>query len=298
MPNYSKECTLPPDLITLLKSRGLVIADESQAANYLWNIGYFRFSAYLRPLYEEPKTSHVFKDDATFEKALNMYRFDRKLRLMLFNEIEKIEVAIRSALVNIVSHGTGDVFWMTNAKYFHDRQLFNGSLGIINAEIGRTKEEFIAHFQDTYADTYPPSWMIAEILPLGVLCNIYKNINITSLRKKVAGHFGLPMNVFDSWIQGLALLRNLCCHHARVWNKEMVVTPSLPSSPQFPWIDAARTDIKRVYLRICMIKYWLFTVSPRNTFTDKIKKLIADYPTVDIHAMGFPDDWETEPLWK
>lgn len=112
------------------------------------------------------KTNHLFKDGATFEKALNMYRFDRKLRLMLFNEIEKIEVAIRSALVNIVSDGTGDVFWVTDATYFYDRQGFNNSLGIINTEIGRTKEEFILHFQNIYDNTYPPSWMMVEILPL------------------------------------------------------------------------------------------------------------------------------------
>ena len=96
--NYTKQSTLPSDLKTLLKGRGLVIADELHAENYLWNIGYFRFSAYLRPLYNNPKTNHIFKNNATFEQALNMYRFDRKLRLMLFNEIEKIEVAIRSAL--------------------------------------------------------------------------------------------------------------------------------------------------------------------------------------------------------
>jgi len=296
--NYTKQCTLPPDLIPLLKGRGLDIAEEQQAEGYLWNIGYFRFSAYLRPLYKEPKTNPVFKDNATFEQALNMYRLDRKLRLMLFNEIEKIEVAIRSAMVNIVSDGVGDVFWMTNASFFYDKTLFNNSLNVINTEIGRTKEEFITHFQKTYSDTYPPAWMIAEILPLGVLCSIYRNINNHSLRKKVAKHFGLSTTVFESWILTLAILRNLCCHHARVWNKDLVVIPTLPQSVQYPWIDTSKTDIKRVYIRICMLRYLLFTVSPQNTFTNKVKTLIAGYPTVDIRAMGFPTDWETEPLWR
>lgn len=295
--SFSKHCTLPSDLIVLLKSRGLVIADEPQAENYLWNIGYFRFSAYLRPLYKEPKTDHIFKADASFEQALNMYRFDRKLRLMLFNEIEKLEVAIRSALVNTISNGTGDVFWMTNAAYFHDRNHFNSSLSIINTEIGRTKEEFISHFQRKYIDTYPPSWMIAEILPLGVLCSIYRNINNHSLKKKVAKYFNLPIPVFESWILALSTLRNLCCHHARVWNKDFAITPVLPASPSYPWIDTSKTDIKRVYIRLCMIKYMLTTVSPHNSFTDKIKTLIADYPTIDIRAMGFPADWVIEDIW-
>ena len=294
---FTKQCTLPFDLIPLLKGRGLVIANETQAENYLWNIGYFRFSAYLQPLYKEPKANNIFKNNATFEQALNMYRFDRKLRMMIFNEIEKIEVAIRSALVNIISNGFADIFWMTNPIYFYNVNVFNNCLEIINTEIGRTKEEFIIHFQNTYSDTYPPAWMITEILPLGVLGSIYRNINNYSLRKKVAKHFGLSTNIFESWILNLAILRNLCCHHARVWNKDLVVRPILPQSVIHPWIDASKTDIKRVYIRICMIKYLLFTVSPKSTFTNKVKTLIADYPTIDIRAMGFKPDWETEPLW-
>ena len=40
--NYSKTCTLPQDLIPLLKSRGLLIPNEQKAISYLTNIGYFK----------------------------------------------------------------------------------------------------------------------------------------------------------------------------------------------------------------------------------------------------------------
>jgi abortive infection bacteriophage resistance protein len=56
--------------------------------------------------------------------------------------------------------------------------------------------------------------------------------------------------------------------------------------------------MKRVYFRICIIKYLLFTVSPNNRFTEKLKSLLAEYPTVDIRAMGFPANWQNEPLWN
>jgi abortive infection bacteriophage resistance protein len=68
--------------------------------------------------------------------------------------------------------------------------------------------------------------------------------------------------------------------------------------PVFPWINVSATDMKRVYYRICIIKYLLFTVSPNNTFTQKLKSLLAEYPTIDIKAMGFPVDWQNEPLWN
>jgi abortive infection bacteriophage resistance protein len=92
-------------------------------------------------------------------------------------------------------------------------------------------------------------------------------------------------------------LRNLCGHHSRTWNREIPVVPAEPEKPAFPWIDSSTTDMKRIYFRICIIKYLLFTVSPNNRFTEKLKSLLAEYPTIDVKAMGFPADWQNESLW-
>ncbi|GHT19170.1 hypothetical protein AGMMS4957_02830 [Bacteroidia bacterium] len=188
--NYTKVCTLPQDLIPLLQSRGLLISDEQQAIGYLTSIGYFRLSAYCYPLLKEPKTEHLYKIGSSFDSVMNMYRFDRKLRILLFNEIEKIEVAIRSAINNWLSYELNDVFWMNNPDNFHDMANFSKTSTII------------------------------------------------------------------------------------------------------------QSDKKRIYYRICIIKYLLFSVSPHNTFAEKLKSLLVEYPTVDERAMGFPADWENEPLWK
>ncbi len=295
---YAKTCTLPADLIPLLRQRGLAIADEQKTVNYLSNIGYYRLSAYLYPLLREPKSDHLYKEGATFDMALNMYRFDRKLRILLFNEIEKIEVALRSAMSNIISSELGDVFWITDAKNFSNAAIFTKTFSLIQSELGRTKEEFIAHFQSKYTNPYPPAWMVAEIIPMGVLYNIFSNLKSKSLRKKVASSFGLPLSAFTSWLLILSNLRNLCGHHVRLWNKEIPLVATDPLHHDFPWIDSSAIDMKRLYFRICTIKYLLFTVSPRNRFTQKLKSLLAEYPTIDIRAMGFPIDWHNEPLWS
>ena len=296
--NYAKACTLPQDLIPLLRQRGLAIPDEQKAVSYLTNIGYFRLSAYLHPLLKEPKTDHLYKDGATFDMALDMYRFDRKLRVLLFNEIEKIEVAIRSAMNNLISDALGDIFWMTDSKNFSNPAIFAKTTDIIQSEIGKTKEEFIAHFRSKYRNPFPPAWMISEIIPLGVLCNLYNNLASKTLLKKVAAQFRLPLPAFSSWIVSLVNLRNMCGHHTRLWNKENPLIPAPLKSPAFPWIDGNQTDAKRVYFRICIIKYLLFTVSPNNRFTQKLKSLLAEFPTIDTRAMGFPEHWHTEPLWS
>ena len=295
---FSKTCTLPKDLIPLLRSRGLSITNEQKAINYLTNIGYFRLSAYCVPLLDEPKTNHQYKKGATFDLVMNMYRFDRKLRILLFNEIEKIEVAIRSAMNNWISDGLKDIFWMTDIQHFINPDFFLKRLSIIQSELEKTNEDFIVHFKKKYNNLYPPAWMISEITPFGVLCSTFNNLKYISIQKKVANYFGLSAQVFSSWMVSLVSLRNLCGHHNRTWNRENPLIPAPLKSPAFPWIDSSTTDLKRIYFRICIIKYLLFTVSPNNTFTQKLKSLLAEYPTIDIKAMGFPPDWQNEPLWK
>jgi abortive infection bacteriophage resistance protein len=296
--NYTKTSTSPQDFIQLLKNRGLSISDEQQTISYLTNIGYFRLSAYSYPLLKVPKIDHLYKDGATFDLVINMYRFDRKLRMLLFNELEKIEVAIRSTISNCISGGLNDVFWMTNANSFNNSTIFTKALTLIQSEIDKTKEEFIPHFQNKYIEPFPPAWMIAEIIPFGLLCGIYNNLCSAGLKKKVANCFALPFPVFSSWILILSNLRNLCAHHSRIWNRDIPVIPSEPKSPTFPWIDSSTTNMSRIYYRICIIKYLLFSVSPHNSFTHKLKDLLAEYPTIDIKAMGFSVNWHQEPLWQ
>jgi abortive infection bacteriophage resistance protein len=289
---------LPQDLIPLLRARGLSIPDEQRAIGYLTNIGYFRLSAYLYPLLKEPKTDHRYKDGATFEMALDMYRFDRKLRMLLFNEIEKIEVAIRSAMNNLVSDALNDVFWMTDASHFSNPAIFAKRLSIIQTEIKRTSEEFIVHFHNKYSNLFPPVWMLAEIVPFGALCGTFNNLKYKSVQKKVASCFGLSVPTFSSWMLSLVSLRNLCGHHNRTWNKEISIAPAPLKSPAFPWIDTSAINPRRIYFRICIIKYLLFTVSPGSAFAQKLKSLLAEYPTVDACAMGFPAGWQKATLWQ
>lgn len=56
----------------------------------------------------------------------------------------------------------------------------------IDAELAKSHEDFIEHFRNTYSNSYPPAWMLAEILPLGVLDRIYGNIKSNQIRKEIA----------------------------------------------------------------------------------------------------------------
>ena len=295
--NFNKSYTTPTSIVQLLHKRGLEITDENKALHYIEHIGYYRLSAYLYPMLANPKSSHRFKPQSTFSNAMSLYRFDKKLRLFLFNEIEKIEVACRSAIANIVAEETGNIFWMTDNSMFANEEKFLRTMTLIEKELKGSKEEFIKHFKEKYSNDYPPAWMLVEILPLGIVTRIYENIASNTLRKKIAARFGLPVPVFNSWMTVVTLTRNSCCHHARVWNKENAIMPMQIKKSNQTWISPSVSP-KRVFYNICILKWFLDIIVPSNNMKTYLTTLIAQYPNVDITAMGFPKDWENEPFWE
>ena len=285
------------DLVKLLQSRGLTISDSAKAESYLEYIGYYRLSAYMYPLLQMPKELHRYKPHSSFSQVMMLYRFDKKLRLLIFNEIEKIEVAVRSAIVNIGSEMTGNPFWMTDSSNFIDTQKFHRTMDLIDAELHHSREDFIVHFKQTYSDAYPPAWILAEVLPFGVITNIYSNLKTARIKKSIARRFGLQMAPFESWLTIVTLTRNSCCHHARVWNKQNTIRPMIPNHMIGNWITLP-TDALRIYFNLCIIKYFLNIISPSNDMKAKLDTLLVSYPDIDTAAMGFPRDWGREPLWQ
>ena len=89
-----------------MQSRGLTVTDTTKAESYLEYIGYYRLSAYMYPLLQMPKEQHRYKPNATFSQVMMLYRFDKKLRLLIFNEIEKID-ALLSAYPSIDTSAMG-----------------------------------------------------------------------------------------------------------------------------------------------------------------------------------------------
>jgi abortive infection bacteriophage resistance protein len=294
---FDKTYNTPAELVKLLQSRGLLIRDVSDAVWHIQNIGYYRLSAYMYPLLRRPKIKHRYKDNTSFDQVMMLYRFDKKLRFFIFNEIEKIEVAVRSSIVGYGCEVTNDPFWMTKQDNFKDVSKFKHTLEMIESEIKHSREEFILHFKQKYCEKYPPAWILAEILPFGVVTSIYSNIKNMRLKKKVAQRFGLRVSPFESWLTIVTLTRNACCHHARVWNKRNSILPMHPNHTDFPWI-CNHIDPLRIFFDLCIIKYFVNIISPSNDMTTKLKMLLSDFPDVDPAAMGFPREWEEDPVWK
>lgn len=303
---YAKTALLYADQLRQLENRGLIVENKPKALHLLEVISYYRLSGYWYPLLAD-KQNHQFKPNATFETAFSIYKFDRELRLFVLRELEKIEVTIRAKMIYILSHGLGP-FWYLDSANFSNPVKHAETLAKIGTEFARSDEEFVQAFKNKYSDPMPPSWMMFEVSSFGMLSSLYSNLHSSKDRREIAGYFGLPDKVFSSWLHSIVYLRNICAHHARLWNREMQIQPVVPKHSHRPFINqtsyiSSETGQSlllnnKMYFFLSMIIYLMSTINPNHCIQSKFKALLAKYPNIDVQAMGFPLSWQTEILWK
>jgi len=294
--SYSKPPLSVSDQIELLKTRGLQIPDENRANRYLQNISYYHLSGYMYPFLTDKK-QHQYKPNSSFDDIVNLYRFDRELRILIFSAIEKIEIAIRSQISNHFAADTKDPFWFTDAKYFLISADHKAFLNNMSSYIKRSTDIFIKHFYDTYNNPYPPIWVVLEVLSMGQLSILYNITKRSPARKAVADYFGIKEPVLANWLHALVYVRNICAHHARLWNKQLSIQIKSPKTINRSWLSSGDITKRKIYEVLAIIVYFLDTITPTNTFRNKLKELLVKYPNVDITARGFPKDWLSDHFW-
>lgn len=281
--------------IKLLKTRNLGFDNETQVTHILQNMSMFRMKGYLHPL-QSDKVKHIYKEGATFEQALELYRFDSSLRNLIFKRIEQIEISVRTKFSEIMTTAT-DHFWYAAPQNFKSANKHSDLLNSINRELHRSDDDQIISFFQSYANNIPPSWMAMEISSFGTLSLLYKYVNAGACKRDIANYYGLKDTVFESWIHSLVYVRNICAHHSRLWNRSLRIQPKIPRNVSYPFvIQGIKTN--KIYYVMCIIKYLLNVIEPDNNFTSQINWLLVEYPNINKHAMDIPDNWEMEPLWK
>ena len=299
---YSKvTCTITQH-IEQLKKRGLAIGNDKLAQHYLEHVNYYRLAGYWWPM-QLDKEKHIFKPNSKFEDVVSLYNFDRELRILLFDVIEKIEISLRTKLIYHLSHEF-DAWWFQNTDLFIDTQALVKTLAGMQEEIDRSKDVFIKEHKRKYKDDlrFPPAWKMLELTSFGALSKLYGNLkNDIKAKDIIAEKFGaVNLTYLPSWLQSIAQIRNYCAHHSRLWNKNLPGTPKILSKPPSPnlWIKDVPTDTQRLYIHLCIMRYMLNIIAPENSFSQKLNALLIKYPNVDPSALGFKANWQNEPLWK
>ncbi len=297
---YSKLPLSYEDLITRFTSRGLLVKDEERAKLYLQNISYFRFTGYGLAFEEYSSTGerlHKFKKGTSFDDLLRVYIIDRKIRLLIIDAIERIEVAVRSTINHEMACHYNNSHWYLDKALFLDSDQFKYADFIreiknhtaCNAQPAsdreQRREQFINHYYFQYdKPELPPCWMIAEVLPLGSWSKIYSHLRVSKDKKRISTKFDVPPATLESWLHALTYLRNLCAHHSRLYYRPLVITPKQDHRIPFDHVN-------RFASFAAVIVWFLQKTSPNSSWLDRLLDILSELPPEEQIHYGFKDDW-------
>lgn len=300
------------DQLLLLKRRGLNFKDERQAEEWLSKVSYYRLKGYWWQM-QDDFVNHHFASGWYFEDIIERYNFDRRLKIILFQAIESIEIAFRAKIINHMSKSHGGLWYMqTNLfdnKVFHQRSLFK-----LLEEFKNSNETFAKEFHSKYPNKlsnsqkgyqpsqYPDAWIILEIATLGELSKIYKNINHQLPEKsQIANDFGLNLHTeLSSWIEAIVYMRNIIAHHSRLWARNMTIKPCYVINTRNTWLNKQLTtnEENRAFHIISCILYLCDTIGTGKQLRQKIYRLFKKYDSLPFTTIGFENRWQKEPMWK
>ena len=267
-----------------LKSIGLIVDDEEYAKRILNDISYFRLvKAYSLNL--KPKNGN-YDGQITFQQLVDLYLFNANFRQIIFPEIEKIEINVRCRVGNYFAEKYG-VLGYLNVENFVEEKYHTEFLRDIQEEIRRNaKAPFVRNFRENYEGGDLPIYALVEIFSFGTLSKFYKNMHNDD-KKAIAQTFGVGYTYFESWLESISYVRNICAHYGRLYNAKLSKAPMLYK--EYTQIKIRNYTIYAVLL--CM-KHLLKNDMHWNLFVDNIELLFDKYDNVQIKTMGFPINWK------
>lgn len=312
---FSKPPLSLDELVDRLVDRGLEVSDRERARRYLRHIGYYRLSPYTIP-FQQGGHDNTLREGTSFDDLLDLYVFDRALRLIVMDAIERVEVAVRAALTDHMSTTYDDPHWYVAPAHFRDRGRHARLMKIIRdtceerlrgtpdaGEDSLVHRSALEHYLTTYGSPeLPPSWLMGEMLTIGQLTSMYRNLKQRADRTAVANCLGLTAPVLESWMQTYVRVRNICAHHGRLWNVGLGVYPAIPTSPTIVWLggDGALPERsrKRLYPVLVSLQSVLYSVSPRSGWARRVHGLLSARPPMNLRGMGVPENWRDDTFWS
>lgn len=267
-------------------------------------VNYYRLSAYWYPfkIIDPVAGTERFASNTTFETIWRRYTFDRQLRLLIMDALERVEVAVlRTRMVEqfTLLHGPFGYRDLKNFGPRFSKPDYRRLLNEIGDSVKRSKEEFVARFQRKYtSESSLPLWIAVEVMTFGHLFTFYRNLN-RSEQQTLAHAFNLYPPVLESWLHTLNFIRNACAHHSRLWNRILPIRPQLPDQRHRPeWYSPVKFDNLHVFAVLTLLRYLLRFIESESGWQGRLESLLAEYPEIPLNWMGFPANWQDSPIWK
>ena len=297
---YAKPALSILQQLALLQSRGLSILDAGEAERALARLSYYRLSAYFLSFQTPNDPTHAFRPGTTFADALRLYEFDEELRLLVFRATGTLEIALRAQLAYQNSLLLGP-HWYEDPSAAINAFRFRDNLNGLDKDLARASEVFLDHYRTTYTSpARPPSWISLEVASMGLTSKLLNNLRSSPATVAIGAYFGVDEFVLKSWMRMLSYVRNVCAHHARLWNRTLTVRPILPRRTVHRWLANPRIADDRLYSVLAVTAYLLTSIEPAagQRFKRNLRTLLQAYPSIPVAVMGFTNGWAQDAFWQ
>lgn len=278
--------------IGILRERGLRIDDEAKAKDFLLRNNYYRISGYSLTL----RKNDIFSKRASFQNIVDIYNFDHELRHIILKYIEIIEVEFKSIYAYEFTKVFGSTGYLNKDNFDNDDKHKEI---IEKAELQKKQrlphEAYLKHFVNDLKQDIP-LWAYVDLLTISDISFMY-SISKDQIRKEIANTFGLTMNrgttILGGYMHSMTIVRNLCAHGSRIYNRLFEQKPSLNKKEQMLLIHDKNglADNSHFYGFVLVMRR-LLSADIFNEMKEEIIKLTEKYPFVRMDYYGFRDDWK------
>jgi abortive infection bacteriophage resistance protein len=273
--------------IDLLTKRGLVL-DEDLARTVLRDVNYYRFSGYARPFQIAPGRggNDDFVAGTAFVSVVDLMDFDRKLRAIVFEALQSVETSLRSVFAYSVAVQEGPCRYADPDFYLKPRS--NDVMDEIEAQLDRSKEPFIEHYNTEHPKDWPEVWVAVESFSFGLLSTMIQDTRVDKCSKAVADRWSLNSVFFKSLIHHLSYVRNVCAHHSRLWNLAPRISMKDFTTMTHPLrVKLDGSPINSLYRTLVFLDYMVTKIDPGLTIGPQVMALLAQN-RYRANGMGFP----------
>lgn len=289
----------------IILSRGCV-GEKADIIERLRFVNYYRFSGYLYPYRQEDPTSlkklEKFVPGTNFNDVWNTYRFDRRLRMLLLDAIERIEVALRTRVAYLWSESTKNdsgacISNPQDAFLIRQKSFYPEFLKSVQKNYDNSSADCaIHHKMNGFKNVKDlPIWVFVEFMTFGNFRPLIDDGLPVCVKNALAKSFGLKNSKkLSSIVSLIREIRNACAHHSRVWNRSwsykpkssavpMPIAPVIPDCPGIAFSSVSRNKTG-YFLLLC--DFLLRTIIPQSMWKSRLRVLCEEIK-MDPVQMGF-----------
>lgn len=251
---HSKKLFSEKAFISYLEAKNMMFKDKEKAMNILKHISYYKLKEFG---YKFLNHNNKYYENTYFEDILARFYLDKKLRFILLDIIENIEISVKINLAKILGREGLDrymdtTWWIKQGKNYSEirKKLENKNRAILKED---NEKMFINKYKNKYKSENLPILLFIEEITWGELIDILDACD-DSILQQLCSIYEIKKTKFISYLSAIRILRNRASHNNNI-------------------IDNIYLDVYSLKEVVSFIKEFMKSINPEYKF-ENIYKLL------------------------